>query len=398
MISLFLLFNLVTNQIPVDKSLPRNLAPPSGEVTRAKVKALTDKMAEIKDKTDKLNSITVKLEVQGDRDVDSFVNDSIFILKLRADILISLVDIFEEALTARYNLEATLDEYSSWIKHAMGDSGSRNKQFQGKIVAFEAENKVILDDAIILTDFLQRKITSHLKSVQDKINELQSSIEIETDMKKKSELFIQLNILKDKKNEYDRSLKEKTIALLDKNDKPVSLLTIENRNDIEKKYETIAGTDPDDIIKQLELKLEDLKTKYNLNSYEIYAIKTDVLKPDDVYIKKLRLDQQKLIETSKILLRDTKDYSFRAQKIYIASKYVKIMIDDSIKAGGDISNIAIALENTITNDPIISKALDAASGTAPVAASLRELLNKRFDTDKETTDKQPKIEKGSDKE
>jgi len=69
------------------------------------------------------------------------------------------------------------------------------------------------------------------------------------------------------------------------------------------------------------------------------------------------------------------------------------MIDEARMAGGDISNIAIALDNTIKNEPIISSALEAATGQANVVEDLRDLINKRFETDKET-----KPEKVSDKE
>ena len=187
MINLFLLTSLFFGQ-----NTPMS-APPSPEVTQVKVKALNDKMQEIKEKTEKLNAASVKLEVQGDKNVESFVEDSIFILKLRADILIQLVDVFEEALTARYNLEATLEEYKNWIKNAMGGARVRNKKFEDKASSLEIENKVLLDEATIITDIIQRKLRLHIDTVSTvKIEELKNKIEIETLATKKADLKLSL--------------------------------------------------------------------------------------------------------------------------------------------------------------------------------------------------------------
>ena len=379
-------------------------APPSPEVTQVKVKALNDKMQEIKEKTEKLNAASVKLEVQGDKNVESFVEDSIFILKLRADILIQLVDVFEEALTARYNLEATLEEYKNWIKNAMGGASIRNKKFEDKASSLEKENKILLDEATIITDIIQRKLKLHIDTVSTvKIEELKNKIEAEMVATKKADLKLELRKLESQNTKFEINFKLKSDALLDKNNKKISLVTIENRNEIEKKYDVSNGSDPELAIQDLESKLEEIKNKYSLNKYEIITIKNDFLKSDDAYLNKLRVEQKRLIEQSNSLLEQTKDYSFRAQKIYIASKYVKIMIDEARMAGGDISNIAIALDNTIKNEPIISSALEAATGQATVVEDLRDLINKRFENDKESTNKDPKIkepiiEKGSDKE
>lgn len=394
MFNLFFLFVCLSNQ-----SNQSVLTPPSVEVTQAKVNALTEKMSIIKEKTDKLNSLNIKLEVQGDQDVESFVNDSIFVLKLRADILIQLVDIFEDALAARYNLEATLEEYNNWIKSAMGNEVSRSKFYEDKAEALEKENRLILDETTVLTDLLQRKLKSHIEKISTKITDINKDIDSEQDLKKKAQFNVELRSLEALKLKHSVSLEEKTTALLDKNNKRIQLITITNRNDYEKKYEITDAVDSESSIQQFEDKLEALKSKYNDNSFEVYMIKNNILNKNETYLKKLRAEQRKLIDQSNNLLKQTKDYSFKAQKVYIASKYVKIMIDEARKAGGDISNLAIALDSAIKNEPYITSALDAAAGSAPANANLRELINKRFEiNDKDLNEKDVKVDKDSDKD
>lgn len=394
MFNLFFLLVCLSNQ-----SNQSVLTPPSVEVTQAKVNALTEKMSIIKEKTDKLNSLNIKLEVQGDQDVESFVNDSIFVLKLRADILIQLVDIFEDALAARYNLEATLEEYNNWIKSAMGNEVSRSKFYEDKAEALEKENRLILDETTVLTDLLQRKLKSHIDKINTKITDITKDIDSEEDAKKKAQFNVELRSLEALKLKHSVSLEEKTTALLDKNNKRIQLITITNRNDYEKKYEITDAVDSESSIQQFEDKLEALKSKYNDNSFEVYMIKNNILNKNETYLKKLRAEQRKLIDQSNNLLKQTKDYSFKAQKVYIASKYVKIMIDEARKAGGDISNLAIALDSAIKNEPYITSALDAAAGSAPANANLRELINKRFEiNDKDLNDKDVKVDKDSDKD
>lgn len=393
MVGILFLLSVVVNQ----NALPSGL--PSSEVTQARYNALNEKMLEIKEKTEKLNLVSVRLEVQGENaPVETFVEDSLFVLKLRADILCQLVDIFEEALDARYKLEATLDDYNNWIKKSMGDVSARNQKFEVKANSLEKENSILLDEATIITNILATKLESYVGTLKDKKMVLLDKIDSELDSAKLAVLKSDLMKLESSKTKYEISLLEKTSALKDKKNNKISLSTIENRNEIEKKYDIPNGSDPELAIQQLESKLEDIKQRYSSKRYEISILKKDFLKPDGIYLNKLKAEQKKLLSLSDTLLLNTKDYPYRAQKIYIASKYLKIMIDEADKAGGDVSNIAVALDKVNTNEKFILKALEAATGQADVVEDLRDLINKRFESNKEASDKQIKIDKDEDKE
>ncbi len=302
------------------------VSPPSTPVTVARVQQVESKIQEVNKLTEMLQKVTQEINQQGEQDIDAYVQNAVLILKTRAVLLIKLRAVCEEALTAKYALEATLDDYNLWLEAAQKASKQRDLDRERKV----AELRKKADQAE--QEFFA--VATHLKRM------LEQRKEKEADEKKLQQINDRIARLENYFTALKRSnFRAKTDA------------------ELERKYGALGS----EAYPQLEKRLEELDQEFSDAKYEADFIEKNVLGSNSNLINKLGAARKTQLEKAKKLLEESRRLETVASEVAIASRHVRQMLVE-IDQPIDIANKGILIEAKLAVEQDVSKSLRAITG------------------------------------
>jgi len=308
--------------------------PPTEGVTVARVRQVEAKVAEVNRLTDLLKKASQEINQQGNQDIEDYVGNAVFLLKTRAVLLVKLRVVCEEALHAKYALEATLDDYNLWLEAAQKASQQRDLDRERKVAELRKKADLVEQEFYIVADNLRRMLAQR----QAKLSETENAKkENERELKQIDDRLARLA-------SYFEALKQADF-------RP------KTNADLEKKYGDLEA----DAYPELEKRLDALDQDFSDARFEADFIEKNVLGSTSNLINKLGTARKTQLEKAKKLLEESRKLETIASEVAIASRHVRQMLVE-IDAPIDVANKGILIEAKLAVEQDVGKALREITG------------------------------------